>query len=235
MNQIIYSDNDDTNEDIFYNDIEDIEIEENKNSFKLNFNLNFNYRNFLFKALFILSSSLVLMFLIHHILFNYSINENEKISKSLSNNFEVKTLYSSNEGYSTNLDIDNYVIGIIEINSINISYPIISESTDENLKISPCKFYGPSPNEVGNLCIVAHNYNNYKFFSQIYKLNIGDIITIYDLSGEKVNYFVYDKYEVNYDNLDCLNQDTNGNREITLITCNNIEDTKRIVVKAIEN
>lgn len=233
MNQIIYNNNDDTNDNFFYNDIEDEKIK--KNAFKLKFKLNFNYKNFLFKALFIFSSSLSLMFLIHYMLFNYSVNKNEKISKNLSNNFEVKTLYSSNEGYTTNLDANNYVIGIIEINSINISYPIISESTDENLKISPCKFCGPSPNEVGNLCIVAHNYNNYKFFSKIYTLNIGDIVTIYDLTGKKIDYSVYDKYEVNYDNLDCLSQDTNGNKEITLITCNNVNDTKRIIVKAIEN
>lgn len=234
MNQIIYNNNND-NEDVFDDYITDTQIEENKHKFKLKFNFNFDYKNFLFKVLFIFSSSLSLMFLIHYILFNYSIDKNEKISKTLSNNFEVKTLYSSNSGYSTNLDVNNYVIGIIEINSININYPIISESTDENLKISPCKFYGPSPNEVGNLCIVAHNYNNYKFFSKIYKLNVGDVITIYDLSGKKIDYYVYDKFEVNYDNLDCLNQDTNGNREITLITCNNLEDTKRIIVKAIEN
>lgn len=34
----------------------------------------------------------------------------------------------------------------------------------------------------GNLCIAGHNYNNYQFFSRLKKLNIGDIIYIYDLS-----------------------------------------------------
>jgi sortase (surface protein transpeptidase) len=113
---------------------------------------------------------------------HYLLNKKEKLSKNLYENFEIKTLYASqNDSYTTNLDTSNYVIGIIEITSIGISYPIISEATDENLKIAPCKFWGSMPNEVGNLCIVAHNYNNYKFFSKIKNLNIGNVISIYDL------------------------------------------------------
>lgn len=224
MNQIIFSN--DANDDF-----------ENNANVSQNSHINNkkrNYKSYFFKCIFIFSNVISLAFFIYYIWFNYSINKNEKISKNLSNNFEIKTLYSSNQNYTTNLDVNNYVIGIIEINSIGISYPIISESTDENLKISPCKFFGPNPNEVGNLCIVAHNYNNYKFFSKIYKLNNNDIISIYDLSGKKIDYYVYDKYEVDFNNLDCTNQDTNGYREVTLITCNNLQDTKRIIVKAIE-
>lgn len=224
MNQIIFSN--DTN-DYFDNNL-------NATQSTNIINKKRTYKSYLFKCIFILSNIISLVFFIYYIWFNYSINKNEKISKSLSTNFEVKTLYSSNQDYSTNLDVNNYVIGIIEINSIGISYPIISESTDDNLKIAPCKFLGSNPNEVGNLCIVAHNYNNYKFFSKLYKLSTNDIISIYDLKGTKIDYYVYDKYEVNFDNLNCTNQDTNGYREITLITCNNVQDTKRIVVKAIE-
>ena len=192
------------------------------------------HKSFLFKIIFLFSNILFAFFLVYFIILNYNLNKKEKLSKQLYNNFEIKTLYSTKQDYSTNLDINNYVIGIVEIKSIGISYPIISECTDENLNISPCKFFGPNPNEIGNLCIVAHNYNNYKFFSQINTLNFGNIITIYDLNGKKIDYYVYDKFEINYDDLECTNQDTNGNREITLITCNNIEKTRRIVVKAKE-
>lgn len=89
------------------------------------------------------------------------------------------------------------------------------------------------PNEVGNLCIAGHNYNSYKFFSKLKDLKIGDIINIYDLSGNKLAYSVYDSFETNYDDLSCINQDTNGKREITLITCNNIKNRRR-VIKATE-
>ena len=40
------------------------------------------------------------------------------------------------------------VTGIIEINKLNISYPILSNMNTELLKIAPCRFYGPLPNEV---------------------------------------------------------------------------------------
>lgn len=46
-------------------------------------------------------------------------------------------------------------------------------------------------------------------------------------------YEVYKNYETNYDDLSCTSQETNGKREITLVTCNNIKN-KRRVVKAIE-
>ena len=49
-------------------------------------------------------------------------------------------------------------VGIVKIPKINITYPILSKTTDALLKVAPCKFHGASPNEVGNLCIIAHNY-----------------------------------------------------------------------------
>lgn len=48
-----------------------------------------------------------------------------------------------------------------------------------------------------------------------------------------MSYSIYTTYETDYDDLSCTNQDTNGKREITLITCNNIKN-KRRVVKAVE-
>ena len=57
-----------------------------------------------------------------------------------------------------------YTIGIINIPEIELSYPILSTCTDELLRISPCKFWGCDPNEVGNFCVIAHNYRNNKFY-----------------------------------------------------------------------
>lgn len=85
----------------------------------------------------------------------------------------------------------------------------------------------------GNLCIAGHNYNNYQFFSRLKKLQIGDVISIYDLSGEKVNYEVYLSSEIDFEDLSCTEQNTNGKREITLITCNNIKNRRRLI-KAVE-
>lgn len=124
-----------------------------------------------------------------------------------------------------------YTIGVINIPSINVNYPIHSTYTDELLKIAPCRFHGPNPNEVGNLCIAGHNYKNSKFFSKVPNLQLGDKIEITDLSGRMLTYTVYDKFIVNPDELECTSQLTNGNKEITLITCTN-DNKQRHIIKA---
>lgn len=126
-----------------------------------------------------------------------------------------------------------YTIGVINIPSINVNYPILSTYSDALLKISPCKFHGPNPNEVGNLCIAGHNYKNSKFFSKVPNLKNGDKIDITDLSGKTITYVVYDKFIVNPDELECTSQLTEGRRELTLITCTN-DNKQRYIIKARE-
>lgn len=128
-------------------------------------------------------------------------------------------------------------IATINIPKIKVTYPIIDgptdspEETEDLLKISPTKFWGPEPNEVGNFCIVGHNYRNSRFFSKVPTLVEGDSIDITDLSGKTITYKVYSKYEVDPSDVSCTTQLTNGRREITLITCT--DDSKyRVVVKA---
>ena len=129
-----------------------------------------------------------------------------------------------------------YTIGVINIPKINVNYPILStesENIDAILKISPCKFWGANPNEVGNLCIVGHNYRNSMFFSKVPKLELGDTIEIQDLSGRTLTYEIYDKYIVDPSDTKCTTQITDGKREVTLITCTN-DNKQRVIVKARE-
>lgn len=126
-----------------------------------------------------------------------------------------------------------YTVAVINIPSVNIKYPILNTTTDELLKISPTKFWGPEPNEVGNLCIVGHNYRNQKFFSKVIYLGNGDIIEIQDETGRTLSYEVYDKYIVDPKDVACTSQKTNGMKEITLITCTN-DSSQRVIVKARE-
>ncbi len=128
-------------------------------------------------------------------------------------------------------------VATISIPKINVNYPIIDGPTDTTaetedlLKISPTRFWGPEPNKVGNFCIVGHNYRNDLFFSKVPTLVEGDSIEITDLSGKVILYKVYTKYEVDPTDVSCTSQLTNGRREITLITCT--DDSKyRVVVKA---
>lgn len=86
----------------------------------------------------------------------------------------------------------------------------------------------------GNFCIVGHNYRNSKFFSKVPTLENGDTIELTDLSGQIFTYEVYDKYTVDPNDTACTSQLTNGNTEITLITCTN-DNVLRVVVKARKN
>lgn len=124
-----------------------------------------------------------------------------------------------------------YTIARISIPKINVNEAILSETTTELLKKSPCKFWGADPNKVGNFCIVGHNYRNTKFFSKVPTLQYGDIIEITDLSGKTVKYSVYDVHEVEPDDTSDTTQKTNGRTEITLITCTN-DSKRRVIVKA---
>lgn len=126
-----------------------------------------------------------------------------------------------------------YTIGKISIPSIGVDYPIFSETTTELLKISPCKFWGADPNQIGNFCIVGHNYRNSLFFSKVPNLENGDIIEITDLSGKTLQYGIYDKFIVDPDDTSCTSQLTKGWREITIITCTN-DGKQRVIVKARE-
>ena len=86
----------------------------------------------------------------------------------------------------------------------------------------------------GNLCIAGHNYADNKIFGKLYMIDLGDVIDIYDLSGNKISYVIYEKTEVPADDISCTSQNTNGLCEITLVTCNTIKGNRHII-KAKEN
>lgn len=126
-----------------------------------------------------------------------------------------------------------YTVAKINIPSIDCTYPIINRTTDELLKIAPCKFWGADPNQVGNFCVVGHNYRTDKFFSNVPDLQIGAEIEVTDLTGQTIVYSVYDKYVVEPDDTDCTSQRTNGLKEVTIITCTD-DSKQRVIVKARE-
>lgn len=189
-----------------------------------------------FKFQLFISLILIILFTVYLLYFYITKNKKENLSNTLLNAFTLERIYSKSENYTTlklNKNTNYIVIGIIEIPKLNIKYPILSEVNDELLKISACKFYGPSPNKSGNLCIAAHNYDDNRFFSNLHQLDIGDIVNIYDANNLLITYYIYDKFETSKNNTSCTNQNTNGKKEITLVTCNNI-NKNRLIVKAIE-
>ena len=180
---------------------------------------------------FISSLLIILIIVLYFILKKYNIYKENKNSMYFSNIYNISTLYSNSNTY-TELKLSNNIsiIGLIEIPSINISYPILSTANTELLKISICRFYGPLPNRVGNLCIAGHNYKNNMMFSRINELKKNDSIFVSDLNNNRLEYIIYDKFNTREDNLSCTKQ--TNKIEVTLITCNNNNNNIRVVLKA---
>ena len=155
-------------------------------------------------------------------------------------------LIQANENAGSRLDTKEYLtskgaayttVAVIEIPKIDITYPVIySEDTSEQtvedlLKISVVKYWGPEANQPGNFCIVGHNYHNKKFFSKAATLENGDIIYITDTNNKTLEYRVYNNYVVEPTDLKCTSQLTNGETDITLITCT-MTGKQRTIIKA---
>lgn len=135
--------------------------------------------------------------------------------------------------YTDNNGITYTYESILSIPHLGIQYPVLSETSDELLKISLNKFWGGSPNSVGNYCIVGHNYKSGKMFGKLKQINTGDIVYLQDMSGKKLSYQVYDRYVVYPEDTACTSQVTNGLKEMTLITCTN-GGKQRLIVKCRE-
>lgn len=171
-------------------------------------------------------------------LYVYDVFKKDKSSQNLADSFSVSYLYSNDASYlssaiSAKEPDTPFVIGIVKIDKLKIDYPILSEVSEEALKIAPCRFAGPLPNNPGNLCIAGHNYVDNTFFARISSLVVGDEINIYGINGELVKYRVFNKKEVESTDLSCTSQNTEGKRMLTLMTCNSIKQT-RIIIQAQE-
>ena len=128
---------------------------------------------------------------------------------------------------------NNYdMVGTIEIPATNVKYVVLDSSalSKKGLETSVIAIYGDI-NQVGNTTIIGHNYRNGVFFSNNKKLNIGDKVYITDLSGQRLAYTIYNKYETDENDSEYMTRDTKGAREISLSTCT--DDSKaRLVIWA---
>ncbi len=156
----------------------------------------------------------------------------DSIEETSNSNIKVATATST---YTAPNGKQYESIGVINIPKINLTYPILSKTTDALMKVAPCKFHGGSPNEVGNLCIIAHNYRRKGvFFSDVPDLEVGDIVEIQDLSKRTIQYEVYDIHTVVEDDVSDTTQKTNGRKEVTLITCTDDSNEQRVIVRCKE-
>lgn len=123
------------------------------------------------------------------------------------------------------------VVGTIQIPAINIKYPILEKNTKKSLETSVVLMYTSNGlNEIGNSVIIGHNYRNGTMFSDVKKLENGDIIYITDMLGRKVKYTIYDMYRTSGSDGKYITRNTNGKREISLSTCTDDSKARTIVL-----
>lgn len=192
--------------------------------------------------------NIIIVSIILFIVIAVSIEEykEKKVEKNTSQ-YEVKSLSSiytkekeekiETQEYPKEEIIENYqgykVSAKLEIPKIKLETYVLEEFSNESLNVSVTKFWGPNPNEVGNLCIAGHNFQRKNMFRNLKKLEIGDTFYISDNKIGKVEYEVYELYRVTPEDVSCLSQETNERKEVTLITCTN-DSKQRIIVKARE-
>ncbi len=121
----------------------------------------------------------------------------------------------------------------LTIEKLEIDTYVLENYSKNAMEVCVVKYYGPNPNEVGNYCIAGHNYITKNMFSKLGKLELGDKLTLTDNYYGKIEYEVYDKYKAEPNQVEALEQNTDGRREITLITCSDYSQ-KRIIIKARE-
>lgn len=162
------------------------------------------------------------------------------------NNYQVKRLFIDEyENNSDEIEKEKYpkekideiykgydVLAKLEIPKINLETYVINFS-ESALNVSVTKFWGKKPNEVGNFCVAGHNFKNKNMFHNLKKLEVGDKVILKDNDIGCVEYEIYNIYTVVPEDVSCLSQNTDGRKEVTLITCTN-DSKRRIIIKSRE-
>lgn len=152
-------------------------------------------------------------------------NETNQILTGVAKEYPKEEIIEEYKGYT--------VVAKLEIPKINLETYILKQYSKNALNVSVTKFWGADPNQIGNFCVAGHNFQNKNMFHNLRNLEIGNRLTISNQSIGKVEYEIYDIYMVKPEDVGCLSQETNGKREVTLITCTT-DSEKRIIVKAKE-
>ena len=185
---------------------------------------------------------ILILTILFFILFNIQSEENkkqeilaEKVDSQIYENYisnestdKVKTV----EKEEIESEFKGYKVSSkLYIPKINLETYVLEEYSTKALLTSVTKFYGSNPNQIGNFCIAGHNYGPENMFQNIKNLDIDDEIYLTDINGNKMKYTIYDIYTVLPNDTKCLSQRTNGEIELTLITCT-FDSEKRIIIKA---
>lgn len=117
----------------------------------------------------------------------------------------------------------NQYIGILELPSLDLVLPVMSDWSYSKLKLSPCRFFGSAYQD--NLIIAAHNYPMH--FGSLKNMSVGDEILFTDMDGRLFSYTVSEFQLLDSMEIDELNA---GEWDLTLFTCT-VGGQKRVTVR----
>lgn len=125
------------------------------------------------------------------------------------------------------------VIGILTIPAVEVETPLMEGIGGEDLKAAAGHFPGTSlPGKEGNCCIAGHRSYTYgECFNRLGELTGGELIQI-DAFGETYVYAVTEILVVEPEDLEVLEPETAGAKELTLVTCTPVRSaTHRLIIK----
>ena len=132
---------------------------------------------------------------------------------------------STPEGEMPVIEIDGYdYIGVLQIPSLDLTLPVISDWSYPALQIAPCRYEGSAYD--GGMVIAGHNFDSH--FGKLSQLEPGDEIKFIDLSG---NTFTYAVAETEVLEATAIEEMVTGGWDLTLFTCT-LSGQTRFTVRA---
>lgn len=113
----------------------------------------------------------------------------------------------------TTMSIDGYdYIGYLEILSLDLKLPVMSDWDYDRMKIAPCRQFGSIRTD--DLVIAGHNYRTH--FGALSGLNVGDHILFTDMDGMAWRYTVSETTTLQPTDVDAVQ---NSGYDLVLYTC----------------
>ena len=111
------------------------------------------------------------------------------------------------------IEIDGHdYIGTLEIQTSQLSLPVMSDWSYPKLKIAPCRYAGTAYQS--GFVIAGHNYRRH--FGPLSRLSAGDQVTFTDVGG---NVFYYQVAEVQVLNPTAIEEMVSDDWDLSLFTC----------------
>lgn len=123
-------------------------------------------------------------------------------------------------------EIDGHTyIGTLEVPTLALSLPVMSDWSDSNLKLAPCRYSGSVYSN--DLIIAGHNYK--KHFGGLHNLAVGDEVIFTDMAG---NRFAYTVSQVEQLPGAAIEEMESGEWNLTIFTCT-IGGKARVTVRCV--